>query len=55
MVTGIKREEFIDFHAPEPRPVAWGQLREVTEDHASNGPIWSFGRAMKRRMTTPGP
>ena len=42
MVTGMLREELIDLDAPQPRPVLWGQLREVTEDDASNGPIWQL-------------
>ena len=42
MVTGMLREELIDLDAPQPRPVLWGQLREITEDDASNGPIWQL-------------
>ena len=49
MVTGMLREELIDFDAPQPRPVLWGQLREVTEDDASNGPIWQLSHERMKR------
>ena len=42
MVTGMLRDELIDLDMPQPRPVLWGKLREVTEDEASNGPVWQL-------------
>lgn len=42
MVTGMMREELIDIETSQPSPVLWGQLREVTEDDASNGPLWQL-------------
>ena len=49
MVTGMLREELIDLDAPQPRPVLWGQLREVTDDDASNGPIWQLSHERMKR------
>jgi integrase len=49
MVTGMLREELIDLDAPQPRPVLWGQLREVTEDDASNGPLWQLSHERMKR------
>jgi integrase len=49
MVTGMMREEMIDLDAPQPRPVLWGQLREVTEDDASNGPLWQLSHERMKR------
>ncbi|UPT98876.1 integrase family protein [Bradyrhizobium barranii subsp. apii] len=49
MVTGIQRDELVDLDAPEPRPVLWGQLREVTDDDASNGPIWQLSHERMKR------
>ncbi len=49
MVTDMMREELIDIDAPQPRPVLWGQLREVTEDDASNGPLWQLSHERMKR------
>jgi integrase len=49
MVTGMMREELIDLDAPQPRPVLWGQLREVTEDDVSNGPLWQLSHERMKR------
>lgn len=49
MVTGMLRDELIDLDAPQPRPVLWGQLREITEDDASNGPIWQLSHERMKR------
>jgi hypothetical protein len=49
MVTGMLREELIDLDAPQPRPVLWGQLREVTDDDASNGPLWQLSHERMKR------
>ena len=49
MVTGMMREELIDLDMSQPRPVLWGQLREVTEDDASNGPLWHLSHERMKR------
>lgn len=49
MVTGMMRDELIDLDAVQPRPVLWGQLREVTEDDANNGPLWQLEHARMKR------
>ncbi len=49
MVTGMLREELIDLDVAQPRPVLWGQLREVTEDDASNGPLWQLSHERMKR------
>ncbi len=49
MVTGMLRNELIDLDAPQPRPVLWGQLREVNDDDASNGPLWELSHERMKR------
>ena len=49
MVTGSLRDELVDLDAPQPRPVLWGQLREVSEDDASNGPLWALSHERMKR------
>ena len=49
MVTGMMREELIDLDVLQPRPVLWGQLREVTEDDAGNGPLWHLSHERMKR------
>ncbi len=49
MVTGMTREELIDLDVLQPRPVLWGQLREVTDDDASNGPLWHLSHDRMKR------